>query len=168
MGRTRTFRVNWRKNSSEKYILTVIYAMQIMKRTQSYKSIGIQCLLNSSDVTCVQRSLQLTRNSSTIGYVCTILLWFKCHICNTYKTLQYQMNSKHPEINFVTVRYLCTLFFGFSGACCKATFLIFWVKGLTFTGLWESKTPNLKQNQVYNIFLNFICVTYKHLIYRMI
>ena len=53
--------VGWSQTHSP--ILKVIYAMQILKQTQSYKSRWIQCLLNSSDVACVQRSLQLTRYS---------------------------------------------------------------------------------------------------------
>ena len=53
------------------------------RKLQKHMHMHIQCILNSSDITCAQRSLQLMRNSSTIGFVCTILLWFKCYLCNT-------------------------------------------------------------------------------------
>ena len=52
--RSRTFRVYWKKkNQRKKNIIKVIYVMQIIKETKSYKSIGIHCILNLSDVTCV-------------------------------------------------------------------------------------------------------------------
>ena len=64
---------------------------------------------------------------------------------------------------FCDLQTLLNTFFGFSDACCKESFIIFWVKGWDFSGLWESKITNLKQNQVQNIFSNLICVIYRHL-----
>ena len=74
--------IKWMKQNIQS-VLKKKKSEKNIKPMQSYKRIWIQCLLNSRDGTCLQRSLQLTRNSSTIGYVCTILLLFKCHLCNT-------------------------------------------------------------------------------------
>ena len=60
------------EEKSRKNISNVIYAVGIKKKRS--KSILLQSFLKSSYVTCVQRSLQLRRNYSNIGYVYTLLL----------------------------------------------------------------------------------------------
>ena len=63
------------EEKSRKNIPNVIYAVKIKKnKKKSYKIILFQSILNSSYVTCVQRSLELRRNYSHIGYVYTLLL----------------------------------------------------------------------------------------------
>jgi hypothetical protein len=56
-----------------KNIPNVIYALTINKYKKNCKSILFQSFLNSSYVTCVQRSLELRRNYSHVGYVYTLL-----------------------------------------------------------------------------------------------
>ena len=88
MGWSSTFRAYWRRKIKKKYSKCHLCSENKKKLKKSCKSILFQSFLNSSYVTCVQRSLQLRRNYSNIGYVYTLLLSFNCYLCNTLYNLQ--------------------------------------------------------------------------------
>ena len=76
------------EENSRKNIPNIIYVVKIKINKKKLQKHIISKHSKFRYVNCVQRSLELRRNYSHIGYVYTLLSWFNCYLCNTLYNLQ--------------------------------------------------------------------------------